>query len=89
MSENNKELGRSHRARRRPQSAPSPLEGEGRGGGCLFDSAGFVPPSRLARRTREPTSPTRGEVTGASRQPFAIAVPHKGGGVWSTRRGPA
>ncbi len=59
-------------------------EGEGWGGGYLFDCAGLLPPSRLARRAREPTSPSRGEVTGASCQPFAIALPHRGGGVQST-----
>jgi hypothetical protein len=37
-----------------------------REGGCLFDSAELIPPSRLARIVREPTSPIRGEVTGAS-----------------------
>jgi hypothetical protein len=78
-----------------PQSAPSPLVGEGWGGGCLFDSARPIPPSRLAhaksdvsdlanvnteigncrfRMAREPTSPTRGEVTGASCQLYAISA---------------
>jgi hypothetical protein len=28
-----------------------------REGGCLFDSAELIPPSRLARIVREPTSP--------------------------------
>src|SRR5262249_49100460 len=51
--------------RSKSHSAPSPLVGEGWGGGCLFDSAEFVPPSRLARCARKPTSPTSGEVTGA------------------------
>src|SRR5712691_844828 len=66
-------------------SAPSPFEGEGWGGGWLFDSAEPRTPSRFAhaksdvsdlanvhaeigncrfRMAREPTSPTRGEVTG-------------------------
>src|SRR5260370_28381200 len=35
--------------------------GMGRG---VFDSPGLPPPSRFARGAREPTSPTRGEVTG-------------------------
>src|SRR5438128_12636515 len=50
--------GLSHLTRSKPQSAPSPLVGEGWGGGYLFDSADLIPPSRLARRAREPTSPT-------------------------------
>src|ERR1700693_1631443 len=71
-------------ARMEPHPPPSPLEGEGWGGGCLFDSAGLIPTSPLAhaksdvsdlanvnteigncrfRMAREPTSPTRGEVT--------------------------
>ena len=58
-----------------PQSAPSPLEGEGWGGGYLFDSAEQIPPSRLARTAREPTSPSRGEVIGASGQPNATVPP--------------
>src|SRR5262249_60790518 len=50
----------------RPHSAPSPLEGEGWGGGWLFDSEELVPPSRLARSARAPASPPTGEETGAS-----------------------
>jgi hypothetical protein len=50
------------------QWPPSPLEAEGWGGGYLSDSAARVPPSRLARIAREPTSPSRGEVIGASGQ---------------------
>ena len=61
-----------------PQSSPSPLVGEGWGGGYLFDSADSAPPSRLARYACEPTSPTRGEVTGASCWPYAIALPFTG-----------
>src|SRR5205085_8808560 len=56
-----------------------PLVGEGWGGGYLFVSAEPRPPSRFARSAREPTSPTRGEVTGASREPYAIALPFRGG----------
>src|SRR5213593_1497242 len=59
--------GLSHLTPNEPQSPPSPLVGEGWGGGCLFDSAELVPPSRLARSAREPTSPTRGEVTESPR----------------------
>src|SRR5437763_466223 len=43
------------------------------GRGCLFDSADPVPPSRLARYARGPTSPTRphkGELAGASCWPY-------------------
>src|SRR5207244_4695888 len=42
-----------------PHSPPSPLEGEGWGGGCLFDSAELIPPSRFARSAPAPTSPSR------------------------------
>jgi len=56
------------------QSPPSPLVGEGWGGGCLSDSAGCGPPSRLARSAREATSPTRGEVSAESWQAFARAM---------------
>src|SRR5439155_26486652 len=52
--------------------------GEGWGGGCLFDAADRIPPSRLARTAREPTSPSRGEVTGASR---LLAISGKRGNV--------
>src|SRR6266700_4685200 len=45
--------GLPHMARSKPHSAPSPLVGEGWGGGCLFDSAGLIPPSRLARSARD------------------------------------
>jgi protein ImuB len=38
----------------------------------LSNSAERIPPSRLARSAREPTSPTRGEVTGAS--PLAVSA---------------
>ncbi len=62
----------------KPHSPPSPLEGEGWGGGYLFDSAEQIPPSRLARAAREPTSPSRGEVTGANGPPNAIASPPVG-----------
>src|SRR5262249_55271398 len=58
-----------------PHSAPSPLEGEGWGGGWLFDSAELVPPSRLARFARETTSPSRGEVTRASDPPNDFKEP--------------
>jgi uncharacterized membrane protein len=50
-----------------PHSPPSPLEGEGGGGGYSFPSAD-LPPSRLARGARKPTSPSRGEVFRASRK---------------------
>jgi hypothetical protein len=50
------------------QSPPSPLEGEGWVEGYLSDSAARVPPSRLARIVREPSSASRGEVIGASGQ---------------------
>src|SRR5262249_57511921 len=58
----------AHRQRRwvagtKLQPARSPLEGEGWGGGCLFENQ--IPPSRLAHQAREATSPSRGEVTGA------------------------
>src|SRR5229473_6141437 len=53
-----------------PRSAPSPLVGEGWGGGCL-ELRTLLPPSRLARFAREPTSPTRGEVSGASCEALA------------------
>src|SRR6266568_2975835 len=56
-----------------PQTAPSPPVGEGWGGGCLFDSADLIPPSRhrfamatLGSGPEGRLSPTRGEVTGAS-----------------------
>src|SRR5260370_19526560 len=86
--------GLPHMVRSKPHSAPSPLVGEGWGGGCLFDSADLIPPSRLAhaksdvsdlanvhaeigncrfRMARDPASPTRGEVTGASCRAYAIA----------------
>ena len=54
------QAGLSHIAPSGPQSSPSPLVGEGWGGGYLFDSADSTPPSRLARYACEPTSPTRG-----------------------------
>src|SRR5712692_3819638 len=57
-----------------PHAPPSPLAGEGWGGGCLFDSADQIPPSRLARKARKPTSPTRGEVSGASSPSCAKAL---------------
>jgi hypothetical protein len=46
---------------REPNSAPSPLEGEGRGGGCVVRAQSGLPPSR--RRFTRSTSPTRGEVS--------------------------
>src|SRR5437763_12087856 len=70
--------GLSHLTPSERQVAPSPLVGEGWGGGCLFVSAEPRPPSRLGREAREPISPTRGEVTGASREPYAIALPLQG-----------
>src|SRR5260370_36547508 len=63
------------------RSAPAPLVGEGWGGGCLFDSAKPIPPSRFARSARETTSPTRGEVTGARCQSCASSSLHPGPAV--------
>src|SRR5262249_57778561 len=48
------------------RAPPSPLAGEGWGGGYLFAYARAAPPSRFARIARETTSPTRGEVTGVN-----------------------
>src|SRR5205823_10092258 len=71
--------GLSHLTPSERQAAPSPLVGEGWGGGHLSVSAEPSPPSRFARSAREPTSPTRGGVTGERRQPYALALPVRGG----------
>src|SRR5262249_26050117 len=51
---------------------PPPWWGRDGEGGHLFDSAKAEPPSRLARAAREATSPTRGEVSGATRKVCGI-----------------
>src|SRR6266849_1131859 len=60
------------------QSAPSPLEGEGWGGGYLNpyvrSTFELAPPSRLAREARNPTSPSRGAVYGASWESLIYAT---------------
>ncbi len=73
--------GLSHLTPNEPQSAPSPLEGEGWGGGCLFDSAGVIPPSRLARSARDIAMLRIASLaklrTAAEGR---LCLPHKGGG---------
>src|SRR6266700_4411796 len=61
---------------------PSPLVGEGWGGGCLFDSADSCTPLPTRASPREPTSPTRGEVTRARSPSCEIALPAIIPGSW-------
>src|SRR5438093_6824997 len=66
-------MGRAFHTSHEQQAAPSPLVGEGCGGGYPFNSAEPAPPPGWRARARQPTSPTRGEVTRASRVGFSAS----------------